>query len=1000
MNWLQNYTDPAWVLLAQTTSLLIAVFVVSLRLRSRGPAATVFACKAGLIGVLALLIAPVIPMLHTRSLIHLPPSQQEASFADLQPIHRNTPNRVAEKGPTTAAVPTMRTPTIFGPTVDNFRQAAPAPSSKPIPVAQTLLEIWALGTAILLTWIVWAQVKLSLLRRRSILLREGLAFDRLENLCRQRKVAAPALRVHSKVEGPFLIGAFRPTIMMNLIAAHELDATTMDLIFEHELAHLRSKDCAWRLVERALCAVLWPQPLLWKLCAWLDQSSEEVCDQFVIANISSRRQYADCLLNLASSAWYGPVERTLGVGVVPFRSAIGRRIARIMDSSHRITTHLSRRSRLGITGITLALAVGSAFIISGSAPASHKTPHQGAPITTGDPAAIAQWNELERTYANLDSFSTTIKTDEDGERKVLQMLYKRPDRTVVKVMSDRVMMVSQVIFVDDSSVTTTWPSNPKVYRTERSSEGSVAHGVKRKWQPSLFGMWGRAMLHPNCAYLLLTGTPDFAVSGNHNLSFGPDSVVDGEPVTTLVVESINLGGMRHPATTTFSISKTDHLIRRVQRVTQYYIGQDRSQTHTQTIVETYENVRSNPPIDDRDVTFHAPAGAIAASPLGGDQTPPADVQALLDKVTEAYKSAQTISFVARASGGTGATLTVALKKPNFLRMSLNLDKYPNQGVHSLSDGVNQYTWEGENATRYLQVPATPQLIGGFGEFGIAINSFDVMLDSVAWSFGSPPYRLIQGDMKLGPSTTVNGVPVDTVIATQPLLGPAMMPLEDSFVRKTYSFGKRDHLLYEVQTHDHSVQNGKTWDRQLNESVEKLEVNKPIADDFAFHPGAMTRATTLRDTAPRYNNGTGIEIGDRFTDFAANDMQGKPFSLEQYRGKVLLIHAWTQGVTNYKWDMPRIEALYRKYRKLGFEAVGIACDYAEDRPWIDKYLAANGIQSRQLFDGLHLDQGFKKKLKLHSFPFSYLIGRDGKVFAKNPWVPDIEPQIKSALEAEN
>ncbi len=263
MNAFQSYASTALVLLVQTTILLLAVFIVAHRLRLRGPATSALVCKAGLIGVIVLLASPLVRLPQSRSLIQVPPPSTTAVFPPLEIAQ--PPVRVSirdAKAAVSAQAPVS--PSLVSTSGSEIPKQAPTRSVwSGLTISKVVVGLWILGCCFLLSWLVWAQIALTLLKFRSKRLRAGLAFDRLSILSHQRGGAMPELRVHPRVDGAFLFGVLRPTILMNLIAAEELDASDLDLIFEHELAHLRGKDCVWRWIERIACAVLWPQPLLW-----------------------------------------------------------------------------------------------------------------------------------------------------------------------------------------------------------------------------------------------------------------------------------------------------------------------------------------------------------------------------------------------------------------------------------------------------------------------------------------------------------------------------------------------------------------------------------------------------------------------------------------------------------------------------------------------------------------------------------------------------------------
>ncbi len=182
-----------------------------------------------------------------------------------------------------------------------------------------------------------------------------------------------ALLSHPSVRSPFLAGLQHPAIFLPTTHDTDFDPTSLRAILAHELAHLARRDNAWTLAARLLCAVLWPQPLLWVLCRRLEQIGEEACDQAVLAQNCPPRAYADCLLSLAERHPLGRRERALGAGVAPFRSSLGQRIGRILDKGTLAMSTVTPRLRLTVAALSLAAALGGAFLVS-SAPAQTATP--------------------------------------------------------------------------------------------------------------------------------------------------------------------------------------------------------------------------------------------------------------------------------------------------------------------------------------------------------------------------------------------------------------------------------------------------------------------------------------------------------------------------------------------------------------------------------------------------------------------------------------------------
>lgn len=185
----------------------------------------------------------------------------------------------------------------------------------------------------------------------------------LRALCRDLRAQPPLLLANARVRSPFLAGLRRPAILLPAGYQAEFDPPALRAVLIHELTHLQRHDCAWNLLARVTGALLWVQPLLWVVRRRLEQAGEEICDQAVLQLEVNPRAYADCLLRLAERLLPSPPERAAGLGVVPFRSSLARRIEQIMDGSRRRSLHLAFRLRAAIAvGAACAVGVGLSFV--------------------------------------------------------------------------------------------------------------------------------------------------------------------------------------------------------------------------------------------------------------------------------------------------------------------------------------------------------------------------------------------------------------------------------------------------------------------------------------------------------------------------------------------------------------------------------------------------------------------------------------------------------------
>ena len=136
------------------------------------------------------------------------------------------------------------------------------------------------------------------------------------------------------------------------------------------------------------------------------------------------------------------------------------------------------------------------------------------------------------------------------------------------------------------------------------------------------------------------------------------------------------------------------------------------------------------------------------------------------------------------------------------------------------------------------------------------------------------------------------------------------------------------------------------------------------------------------------------VGKVVPDFSATDLDGKPISLQQYRGKVVLLDFWAVWCPPCIVEMPNVKKIYDTYKDQGFDIIGVSLDIDETR--LRNYLKTNDIPWRQIFSGQKWKSPLAQKYHIRSIPTPWLIARDGTLISREARGVKLERLVAEAL----
>ena len=137
------------------------------------------------------------------------------------------------------------------------------------------------------------------------------------------------------------------------------------------------------------------------------------------------------------------------------------------------------------------------------------------------------------------------------------------------------------------------------------------------------------------------------------------------------------------------------------------------------------------------------------------------------------------------------------------------------------------------------------------------------------------------------------------------------------------------------------------------------------------------------------------IGKSVPDFSAIDFDGNPISLQDYRGKVVLLNFWAAWSDKSTAEMTNVKKIYDTYKNQGFDVIGISLDTKKDR--LRHYINENDLQWRQIFDNVLGEDAIVRRYNIRRIPALWLINRDGKLINHNARGMDLERLVAESLK---
>jgi outer membrane lipoprotein-sorting protein/peroxiredoxin len=325
--------------------------------------------------------------------------------------------------------------------------------------------------------------------------------------------------------------------------------------------------------------------------------------------------------------------------------------------------------------------------------------------------------------------------------------------------------------------------------------------------------------------------------------------------------------------------------------------------------------------------------------------------------------------------------TISWKRPDkviAVKTSANGDV-----ARVVSDGKTRWIVTPQQKGIYLKQPSTGNSIfDSLKSINVSTPGLGIILDGQAVDT-----MLDQGlaSLKLG------GVSSFENISVQKVIGNIDLP-SGGTTTETFLIGTNDGLLRRM-TMDYSTSAGHL---QIVETHSSINFNPSLSVSvFTFTPAAGAKSADSYNSTNPDKYKPAVSVGHALPNFQSVDLNGKPISLADYKGKVVIIHffsTWEQSAES----VPDVVKLYNKYKSKGLVVIGVSLDGRRDR--VAQLVANDSVPYRVVFDGKQWKNAVARQYGIRVLPTTLLVARDGILVAitDNPQDPKLPNAITDAL----